>query len=229
MKILVSDLLNLEQTDHALLFRDCQYPWEILPKIKDYLKDHLKPQIHGKVSSHAVIEGAVYIGEDTVVEPHVYIKGPVWIGKNCEIRQGAYLRENIIVGNGCVLGNSCEFKNSLLFNEVHTPHFNYIGDSVLGYRAHLGAGVILSNFKITGDHVKVEVDGKKMDTGLRKFGAILGDHVEVGCQSVLNPGSIIGRHSLIYPGVIWRGICASDTIIKLHQEQVSVVERPTII
>ncbi len=224
MMLTVSDLLDLRQTDHRDLFKDCKHPWEALPKIGDYLKKNLKPAVLGKVSPQASIEGAVYIGEGTVVEPNVVIKGPVWIGRNCEVRQGAYLRGNVIAGNGCVLGNSCEFKNTILFNEVHVPHFAYVGDSILGYKAHLGSGVTLSNLKVTKGNVEIIVDGKNIDTGLRKFGAVVGDGAEVGCHCVLNPGSILGRHALLYAGISWRGVCPADTMVKLRQEHVLVTK-----
>ena len=129
------------------------------------------------------------------------IKGPAWIGEDCQIRNGCYIRENVIIGNGVVAGNSCEFKNCLVFDKANVPHFNYVGDSILGYQAHLGAGAILSNVKL--DHTPISVvepDGNVVTTGLRKFGAIVGDHAELGCNSVLSPGSIIGRRSIVYPG-----------------------------
>jgi len=222
MKLTVSDLLDLRRTDHAALFKGCKHPWEALSRIGGHLKKHLKPAILGKVSKGASIEGAVYIGKGTVVEPNVVIRGPVWIGRDCEIRQGAYLRGNVIAGNGCVLGNSCEFKNSLLFNEVTAPHFSYVGDSVLGYKAHLGSGVTLSNLKITKGNVEIVTDEKRIDTGLRKFGAIIGDAAEVGCHCVLNPGSILGRGAILYAGISWRGVCPPDTVVKLRQAQVLI-------
>jgi UDP-N-acetylglucosamine diphosphorylase / glucose-1-phosphate thymidylyltransferase / UDP-N-acetylgalactosamine diphosphorylase / glucosamine-1-phosphate N-acetyltransferase / galactosamine-1-phosphate N-acetyltransferase len=140
-ELLISELLDLSQTDHAAIFEGCQYPWEALPKLTEYLKKNLKSQILGKVSPHAVLEGPVYVGEGTVIEPHTYIKGPVWIGKNCEIRQGAYLRGNVIAGDKCILGNSCEFKNCYLFNEVQVPHFAYVGgfDSRLPHASCFGS------------------------------------------------------------------------------------------
>lgn len=225
MSLLVSDLLDLQQTEHAQIFEGCQYPWEAISGIADYLQKNLKPAIHGKVSPHAVIEGAVYIGEETIVEPHVYIKGPVWIGSKCEIRQGAYLRGNVIAGNDCVLGNSCEFKNVMLFNQVQAPHFAYLGDSILGHKAHLASGVTLSNLKMTQGNVKVIVQGQEVDSRLRKFGAIIGDFAEVGCNGVLNPGSVIGRSSILYPGISWRGICPANTLVKLKQEHTLVTRK----
>ena len=136
----------------------------------------------------------------------------------------AYFREHVIVGDGCVVGNSCELKNVLMFDNCQVPHFNYVGDSILGHRVHLGAGVIVSNVKVVRGNVVVDVDGQPLDTGLRKFGALLGDRAEIGCNAVLNPGSIIGRDSLIYPGVNWRGVLASNRIVK-NKATLEVVER----
>ncbi|MBI4024914.1 MAG: UDP-N-acetylglucosamine diphosphorylase [Verrucomicrobia bacterium] len=224
MSLFVSELLDLSQTDHAGLFEGCVYPWEALPKIGVYLEQHLKHENFGKISPRTVIEGSVFVDIGTVIEPHVHIRGPVWIGKNCEIRHGAYLRGNVIVGDGCVLGNSCEFKNCVLFNEAKVPHFAYVGDSVLGYHSHLGSGVTLSNVKITQGSIEIMFSGAKINTGLRKFGAILGDHAEAGCHCVLNPGSVLGRRAMLYPGVSWRGVCPPNTIVKLQQQQ-SIVGR----
>ncbi len=222
MSMQVSDLLDLKQTDHAQIFEGCGYAWEAIPHIAAYLESHGQRGVYGRISPGAIIEGTVYIGEGTVVEPHTYIKGPTWIGRNCEIRQGAYLRGNVIAGDRCVLGNSSEFKNCLLFNEAAAPHFAYVGDSILGHGAHLGSGVTLSNLKITGGNVDLMVSGNRIDTGLRKFGAILGDFAEAGCHCMLNPGSVIGRHSMLYPGVLWRGVCPPNTIVKLVQQQTLV-------
>jgi len=153
------------------------------------------------------------------------VKGPAWIGENCEIRNGCYIRENVIIGNGVVAGNSCEFKNCLVFDQAQVPHFTYVGDSILGHKAHLGAGVILSNVKL--DHGQISVtgpEGNVVTTGLRKFGAILGDYSEIGCNSVLAPGSIVGRRSIVYPGVLWRGVLGENQIAKIRP-QIDIVAR----
>ena len=142
------------------------------------------------------------------------IKGPAIIGRNCHIRHNAYFRPNVIIGDHCVVGNACELKNAWLFNHCEVPHFNYVGDSILGYRTHLGAGVIVSNVKVVKGNVTVEIGGRPFDTGLRKFGALVGDQADIGCNSVLNPGSIIGRGSMLYPGVNWRGILPANRIVK---------------
>ena len=154
------------------------------------------------------------------------IKGPAIIGQGCQIRHNAYIRENVIIGDGCVVGNSSELKNSLLFNDAQAPHFNYVGDSILGHKAHLGAGVKISNFKLFPGNIEVEMDGVPFDTGLRKFGALLGDGAEAGCNAVLNPGSILGRGAVVYPNVFWRGILPANMIAKNKAGIDVVVKRP---
>lgn len=209
-----ADYLDFAQTDHAAIFHGVTHAWEILPKLGPYLKEQLAPANLGRIVGEPVIGERVYIGRDTVIEPGAYIKGPAWIGPNCEIRHGAYIRENVIVGAGSVIGNSTEIKNSFLFNGCQVPHFNYVGDSILGAKAHLGAGVIVSNLKLNGDFITLRVGDVTIATGLRKFGALIGDGVDVGCNAVLNPGSILGRGSLIYPGTSWRGILPANSIAK---------------
>jgi NDP-sugar pyrophosphorylase family protein len=209
-----ADFLDLKQTDHAAIFENVTQAWEILPKLARYLEEKLVPGNSGKLIGNPVIGERVFIGENTVIEPGAYIKGPAWIGPNCQIRHGAYLRENVIIGAGSVIGNSCEIKNSLLFNGCQVPHFNYVGDSILGAKVHLAAGVIVSNLKLNGDYITLNVGNVIVSTGLRKFGALIGDGAEVGCNAVLNPGCVIGRRSLIYPGVSWRGILPANSIAK---------------
>ena len=209
-----ADFLDLTQTEHAALFVGVTHAWEVLPKLKDYLAHAIVPENRGQLIGSPMIGANVFIGEGTVIEPGAYIKGPAWIGANCEIRHGAYIRENVIVGEGSVIGNSSEIKNSILFAKCQVPHFNYVGDSVLGARVHLAAGVIVSNLKLNGTTIDVRTEGSLVSTGLRKFGALIGDEAEVGCQAVLNPGSIIGRKALIYPGVSWRGVLKAGSIAK---------------
>jgi UDP-N-acetylglucosamine diphosphorylase / glucose-1-phosphate thymidylyltransferase / UDP-N-acetylgalactosamine diphosphorylase / glucosamine-1-phosphate N-acetyltransferase / galactosamine-1-phosphate N-acetyltransferase len=220
-----AELFDLSQTEHAELFGGCEYAWEALKKIKAYLQAHLHPGLHNQCQGVAFIGKMVFIGEGTVVEDGAMIKGPAIIGRNCEIRHNAYIRENVIVGDNCVVGNSCELKNALLFNKATVPHFNYVGDSILGYKAHTGAGVILSNVKALPGDVTVEVNGKRLDTGLRKFGALIGDNAEVGCNSVLNPGSVIGRGSMIYPSTNWRGVLPPNSIVKNKGAQEVIARR----
>jgi NDP-sugar pyrophosphorylase family protein len=221
-----ADLFDLPQTEHAAIFDGCQFAWEALKKIPAYLSANLRPGLHNRCEGRAFIGKEVFIGEGTVLEDGVMIKGPAILGRNCEIRHNAYLREYVIIGDGCVVGNSTEMKNALLFNKAVAPHFNYVGDSILGHKSHLGAGVVLSNVKSLPGSVMVELDGKPFDTGLRKFGALLGDFAEVGCNSVLNPGSIIGRGAVIYPGVNWRGILPANMIAKNKAGVEVVVRRP---
>jgi len=209
-----TDFFDLKETDHAAIFHEVIQAWEILPKLGHYLEAQLVPANLGQLMAGAVIGEHVYIGKHTVIEPGAYIQGPAWIGPNCQIRHGAYIRENVIIGGGCVIGNSSEIKNSFLCNGCQVPHFNYVGDSILGAKVHLAAGVIVSNLKLNGELITLRVGDEVFDTGLRKFGALIGDGVEVGCNVVLNPGSILGRRSLIYPGVTWRGILPANSIAK---------------
>jgi NDP-sugar pyrophosphorylase family protein len=213
-----NQLLDLSQTEHGLLFEDVENVWQALPKIAAYLQFRLKPAILGKLVGKPFISNAVYIGKGTIVEHGAMIKGPAWIGDGCEIRNGAYIRENVILGDGVVAGNSCEFKNCLVFNDAEVPHFNYVGDSILGHKAHLGAGVILSNVRLDRGQISVAASEGAIPTGLRKFGAVVGDRSEIGCNAVLSPGSIIGRSCIVYPGVQWRGVLPDHSIAKLRQD-----------
>lgn len=211
---------DFQETDHSELFEDVIDVWEALPKIKDYVVEKvagvpLDERIQGQIHPTAQVGTDVVIGPGTVVEAYAVIKGPALIGSDSTIRSGAYLRENLIIGNKCTLGNSSEFKNCVLFNRCEVPHFNYVGDSILGYRAHLGAGVICSNVRLDRKDVKLRLrGGDKLNTGLRKFGAIIGDYTEVGCNSALSPGSILGPHSIIYPLTSWTGILAANKVVK---------------
>jgi NDP-sugar pyrophosphorylase family protein len=221
-----ADLFDLKQTEHAAIFDGCRFAWDALKKIEGYLAANLKPALHNKCEGVAFIGENVFIGEGTVIEDGVMIKGPAIIGRYCQIRHNAYLRENVILGDGCVVGNSSELKNSLLFNGAQAPHFNYLGDSILGHKAHLGAGVKISNLKMFPGNLTVELDGVPFDTGLRKFGALLGDGAEAGCNAVLNPGSILGRGAVVYPNVFWRGILPANMIAKNKAEIEVVAKRP---
>jgi len=219
-----ADLFDLSETEHAAVFDGCEYAWEALKKIERYLQTHLRPGLHNRCNGVAFIGERVFIGEGTLVEDGAMIKGPAIIGRNCQIRHNAYVRENVILGDECVIGNSSEIKNAILFNQAGAPHFNYIGDSILGHKAHLGAGVKISNYKLVPGNILVEVDGKRFDTGLRKFGALLGDYTDIGCNAVLNPGSVVGRGSVIYPNINWRGVLPSNRIVK-NQAAHEILER----
>ena len=210
-QITIKDLYNLEETIAGELFAGKTYPWEVLPEIGAFivkLGNTLDPQEYEKAGEN------IWIARSAKVAPTAFITGPAIIGKEAEIRQGAFIRGNAIVGEGAVVGNSTELKNVVLFNKVQVPHYNYVGDSILGYRAHMGAGSITSNVK--SDKTLVVVKGKetKIETGLKKFGAMLGDQVEVGCNSVLNPGTVIGPRSNIYPLSSVRGVIPADHIFK---------------
>lgn len=210
-QITIKDLYNLEETIAGELFAGKTYPWEVLPEIGAFivkLGNTLDPREYEKAGEN------IWIARSAKVAPTASITGPAIIGKEAEIRQCAFIRGNAIVGEGAVVGNSTELKNVVLFNKVQVPHYNYVGDSILGYRAHMGAGSITSNVK--SDKTLVVVKGKetKIETGLKKFGAMLGDQVEVGCNSVLNPGTVIGPRSNIYPLSSVRGVIPADHIFK---------------
>jgi NDP-sugar pyrophosphorylase family protein len=223
------DLFDLGQTEHAVLFEGCEHAWDGLKALKAYIEKRVRPLMaspaQGARRPVVFIGEQVEIGEGTVIEDGVMIKGPAIIGRNCEIRHNAYIREHVIIGDNCVVGNSCEFKHSMLFNHAVVPHFSYVGDSILGHKAHLGAGVKISNVKLMPGNVMVDINGTPCDTGLRKFGALLGDRTDIGCNSVLNPGSIIGRGSVVYPNTNWRGILPANMIVKNQAKQEIVVRR----
>ena len=222
-----AEFFELGHTAHSKLFEADKYVWEALRQIPSYLKFRLKPAVLGELVGKPFISSSVFIGRGTIVEQGAMLKGPAWIGENCHIRSGCYVRENVIVGNGAVMGNSCEFKNCIIFDEAQIPHFSYVGDSILGYRAHLGAGAILSNVKL--DHAEITVlatDGM-IATGLTKFGAIIGDRSEIGCNAVLNPGSVIGRDCIVYPGTNFRGLLPANSIVKMRQTTQVMSRRET--
>lgn len=201
-------------------FKVDDFPWNWVSCIKKALSSPaFVPNESGASSlpQGVVIEGAVYLAPDVVLGPNVYIEGPAYIGGGTKIRPGAFIRGNVIVGKGCVLGNSSEFKNCLLLDGVQVPHFNYVGDSVLGNRTHLGAGVICSNLRLDQQNVLMKLPAGVVDSGLRKLGALVGDDSEVGCNSVLNPGVIIGKRSLVYPSMSFDGVLDSDSIAAIKQ------------
>jgi NDP-sugar pyrophosphorylase family protein len=219
-----AQFLDLEHTAHPKLFEGQAQVWDALKQIASYLQFRLQPQVLGELVGKPFISSNVFIGRGTVVEQGAMLKGPAWIGENCHIRSGCYVRENVVVGNRVVMGNSCEFKNSIIFDEAQVPHFNYVGDSILGFRAHLGAGVILSNVKLDHGEIAVAASEGNIATGLTKFGAIVGDRTEIGCNAVINPGSILGRGCLVYPGVNFRGVLNEGSVVKLRQE-LQILER----
>lgn len=207
----ISELLDLDQTIAAELFEGKTYPWEVLPEIGAFivkLGETLSEDEYDKVGEN------VWIAKSAKVFPSAYINGPAIIGKNTEVRHCAFIRGNAMVGENCVVGNSVELKNVVLFNNVQVPHYNYVGDSVLGYKAHMGAGSITSNVKSDKTLVVVKGEKEQIATGLKKFGAMLGNHVEVGCNSVLNPGTVVGSNSQIYPVSCVRGVIPANSIYK---------------
>ena len=211
----IKSLYNLEETMAKTLLEALTYPWEALPKIGEFiieLGNKLNPEIYELKGEN------IWIARSANVMPTAYIKGPAIIGENAEIRHCAFIRGNAIVGNNAVVGNSTELKNVILFNNVQVPHYNYVGDSILGYKAHMGAGSITSNVKSDKKLVIVKKGTETIETGLKKFGAMIGDNVEVGCGSVLNPGSIIGRNTNIYPLSSVRGVVAENSIYKNQNE-----------
>lgn len=216
--IQIKNLFDLNQTIAKDIFKDLIYPWEVLPKIKEFiieLGSKLSLDEYDKVSQN------VWIAKNAKVAKTAYINGPCIICSNAEIRHCAFIRSNAVVGADCVVGNSTELKNVILFNKVQVPHYNYVGDSVLGFKSHMGAGSITSNVKSDKTLVSVNVNGEKIDTNLKKFGAMLGDNVEVGCNSVLNPGTIIGRNVNIYPLSMVRGYVQENSIYKNKNEIVN--------
>ncbi|MFH1071013.1 MAG: UDP-N-acetylglucosamine diphosphorylase [Candidatus Glassbacteria bacterium] len=220
------EFFDLKHCPFPEFYDGLRYVWEGIGKIGDFIRKNVRPGIDpsARISSHAFIGDNVQIGAGTSVMHGAVILGPAIIGENVEIRAGAFLRPDVIVGSGSVLGNSCEFKNCFIHDSGEVPHFAYVGDSILGYKAHLGAGVKISNVKLTWETVKVQGPEGVIDTGLIKFGAILGDNTDIGCNSVLNPGSIIGRRSIVYPGSSWRGVLPAQKIAKLR-EKFEIVDR----
>lgn len=218
------DYLDLDATQHALLFPEDEPVWTALTRIESYLEFRLKREIRSELPPGVYLGEHVFIDEGVVIEPGAVIKGPAWIGRHTVIRSGAYLRENVIVGEGSTLGNSCEFKNCILFDDCEVPHFNYVGDSILGLGAHLGAGVILSNVRLDRKEVTISHHDTVTPTGLRKFGAVIGDRAEIGCNSVINPGTLIGRRSLIYPLTNFTGVLPAESILKNRQAH-QIVDR----
>ena len=202
----------------ARFFPASATPWDWLKQIGAALETIEASVPAGKVPAGVHIEGKVWLHPSVKLPPFAVIQGPAYIGAGTDIRPGAFIRGNVITGEKCVLGNSSEFKNCLLLDGVQAPHFNYVGDSILGNGAHLGAGVICSNLRLDQGEVTVRLPSGTVGTGLRKFGTVLGDQAEVGCNAVLSPGSVIGRSCIVYPGTQWRGVLPDHSIAKLRQD-----------
>lgn len=220
-ELTVKELYSLDQTIAKDIFEGVTYPWEVLPKISSFILElgaKLPADEYDKVGED------VWIAKSAKVFESAYIHGPAIIGKEAEVRHCAFIRGNAIVGEGAVVGNSTELKNVILFNKVQVPHYNYVGDSVLGYKSHMGAGSITSNVKSDKKLVVVKTPEENIETGMKKFGAMLGDEVEVGCGSVLNPGTVVGSHSNIYPLSSVRGYVPAGSIYKKQGEVVEKYE-----
>lgn len=205
------NLYDLSRTAARPLLENLTYPWEALPLIGSFILEL------GKTLSEDEYElrgENVWVAKSAKLYPNIYIAGPAIIGPNTEVRPGAFIRGNALIGAGCVVGNSTEIKNAILFDGAQCPHYNYIGDSILGYKSHTGAGAITSNLKQDHSNVTILADGERVETAMRKFGAMLGDGVEVGCGSVLNPGTVIGRGARVYPLSMVRGFVPAMSIYK---------------
>jgi N-acetylglucosamine-1-phosphate uridyltransferase (contains nucleotidyltransferase and I-patch acetyltransferase domains) len=214
----ITSLFNLKETIAAEVFEACTYPWEVLSRIKNTILElgaALSSDEYNKIGED------IWIHKTAKVAPTASVNGPVIICKDAEIRHCAFIRGSAIIGEGTVVGNSTELKNVILFNKVQVPHYNYVGDSILGYKSHMGAGAITSNVKSDKTLVTIHAGELVIETGLKKFGAILGDNVEVGCNSVLNPGTVIGRNSNVYPLSMVRGYVPEGSIYKRAQEVIA--------
>ena len=207
----ISELFDMEHTIAADLFEGKEYPWEVLGDIKEYILK-LGPTLPADEFDNPS-EG-IWIAKDAKVYPTAYIGAPCIIDHGAEVRHCAFIRESAIVGKNSVVGNSCEVKNAVIFDNCEVPHYNYVGDSVLGFHAHMGAGSVTSNVKSDRKNVVVKSDDEQMETGRRKFGAMLGDWCEIGCNAVLNPGSVVGRNATVYPTTCSRGVVPANSIKK---------------
>lgn len=206
-----TNLLDYDRTIAKPLFEKFDYPWQVLDKLSDFIIElgkNLDPAVYEKRGEN------IWVSKSASVAPSAYLGGPLIICENAEIRHCAFIRGNAIIGKGAVVGNSTEIKGSVLFDGVQAPHYNYVGDSILGYKSHMGAGSITSNLKSDKSMVTILINGEKISTGRKKLGAILGDNVEVGCNSVLNPGTVVGRNTNIYPLSPVRGYVPQNSIYK---------------
>ena len=214
-----SNLFNMEETIAADIFIGAEYPWEVLPKIGDFIMELGKKLPEDEFEEW---DEGIWVARNAKLAPTVFLNGPVIIGRNAEVRHCAFIRGKALIGDNAVVGNSTELKNVILFNNVQVPHYNYVGDSILGYRAHMGAGSITSNVKSDKTNVTIRTQEGRIETGLKKMGAVLGDFVEVGCNSVLNPGTVIGKNTIIYPLSSVRGYVPENSI---HKSQTDIIAR----
>lgn len=215
-------LFDLSLFAHRALFSEEIYVWDALKKVESYIRTQKLGNIEIEIPDgvHLVHPELISIGKGTVIEPGAYIKGPCIIGENCQVRQGAYIRGNVIVGNHCVIGHDTEMKSVIMLDYANAAHFAYLGDSILGNRVNLGAGTKCANLRLDHGEVKVEIEGKKVATGLKKFGAILGDDTQLGCNSVTNPGTVTGKGVFCYPCVNFGGVIPAKSVVKNPQPPV---------
>ena len=218
-ELFISNILNLNRTIAEEIFKRVNYPWEVLPILSDFIIELISRLMSSKYEK---LEENILVAKNARISKTAELNGPLIIDEGAEIRHCAFIRGNAIIGKNAVVGNSTEIKNSILFDNVQVPHYNYVGDSILGYKSHLGAGCIISNVKADKKNVCILCQGEKINTGLRKFGAIVGDEAEVGCNSVLNPGTIIGRQSRIYPLSSVRGVIEDNSIYKSKDNIVKI-------
>ena len=215
----VKELYDLSHTAASPLLSGVRYAWEALPLLSDFITEYMKTL---STDEYEEKTSGVYIHKEARVAESALVLPPTVIGKGTEVRHGAYIRGNALIGEGCVIGNSTEIKNAILFDGAEAPHYNYIGDSILGYKAHMGAGSIASNFRSDKKTVRVHIGAETVETGLRKFGTLLGDYAEIGCSAVLCPGSVVGKRSIVYPLCRVRGVIREDSIYK---EEGNIVKR----
>lgn len=218
--LMTEKILDLSQTIAADIFKEILYPWEALPKISEFI---IKIGNTLPKEEYEQRGESIWVAKSARIMPTAYLGGPLIIGPNTEVRHCAFIRGSAIIGENCVIGNSSELKNCIIFNHAQVPHYNYIGDSILGYYSHLGAGAKTSNLKSDKTNVKIRLDEESIETGIKKFGAIVGDHVEVGCNAILNPGTVIGRETIIYPLSMVRGYIKNNSIYKNQNEIVDKI------
>ena len=212
----VEHFFDLSSFDHRALFEGCEYVWQGLEKLEEYLRNQLvgNVAVEAQEGVYFVHPELISIGEGTVIEPGAYIRGPCVIGRHCQIRHGAYIRGNVIVGDYCVVGHTTELKHSILLNHAKAAHFAFVGDSMLGNNVNLGAGVKCANLRLDGSPIVIRHHGETMATGLRKFGAIVGDGCQIGCNVVMNPGTLLGKNAACYPSINIGGVIAGGVVLK---------------
>lgn len=223
-KFLLDNFFDIKEFTHSDIFKGCTYVWEALEKLKEFFKKVPNDLTLPSVSKGVILENPekIFVGKGTIIEPGAYLRGPCYLGEECEVRSGAYLRGYVVCGNGCVIGHGTEIKSSICLDEVHASHMNYVGDSILGNRVNLGAGVKLANLRLDHQKISISFGREKIRTNLEKLGAIVGDDVQVGCNSVANPGTLIGKGTFCSPCVVLTGYIPPDS--KVHSNQKMVVK-----